>query len=199
MTIELPPMKGQQNKLDGDSHPSNMKQLTTRKVEVKQAASNIHLLNYALRNEDGTLNFPFAKHKRWMHWAQNMVERHRHIEQSRVCVETDYFKNMTNEQLEEIVKGNGQELRNMMQKMYTYAANVNGSPSYLYKERKRLEHLMSTKGMCSLWFTLTAADNHWNDLHRLLRNGRDEPQGNEVEKAKVRRRLVRQNPHIVDE
>ena len=58
---------------------------------------------------------------------------------------------------------------------------------------------MDLKGMCTMWFTLTTADNHWNELHQLLRNGRPEVDGSEKVKAIARRRLVRENPHIVDE
>ena len=134
-----------------------------------------------------------------MHWAQNMVERHQHYGQCRFFGDTEYVRGLSTADLKKIVRDNGREMKTLMSKMQTYSANINGSASYLYNNRKNLEYLMDIKGMCSMWFTLTAADNHWNELHRILRNGQPEPGGNEEEKARRRRKLVRENPHIVDE
>jgi hypothetical protein len=55
---------------------------------------------------------------------------------------------------------------------------------------------MEDHGTATIWFSASAADNHWNDLHQLL-NGGDEP-GDEVKKAAAQRNFVRDNPHIVD-
>jgi len=82
--------------------------------------------------------------------------------------------------------------------MQKFNANILGSNAYFHKSRGELEVLMEQEGMATLWFTLLAADNHWEDLHRLL-YGKDFPTSmTEQEKAKVRRKLVRENPHIVD-
>ena len=81
---------------------------------------------------------------------------------------TDFFKNLTNKELEKIVNEGGIKMKNMMQKMFTYSANVNGSLPYLHSQQKKREDLMLVKGMCSMWFTVTATDNHWSNLHRHL-------------------------------
>ena len=59
---------------------------------------------------------------------------------------------------------------------------------------------MESEGLPSIWFTFTAADNHWLDLFRLLKLDTAEYDAlrHEHEKAKYRRKLVRENPHIVD-
>ena len=53
--------------------------------------------------------------------------------------------------------------------------------------------------MPTTWFMLSAADNHWLDLNKIIYGDRPMPSFmNEFEKAKRRRELVRDNPHLVD-
>jgi hypothetical protein len=57
------------------------------------------------------------------------------------------------------------------------------------------------EGICTFWFTCSAADNHWKDLFRLILGDAEclsYENKNEEEKAALRRKLWRQNPHIVD-
>ncbi|CAJ1945758.1 unnamed protein product [Cylindrotheca closterium] len=56
-------------------------------------------------------------------------------------------------------------LNNVMSKMQMYNGQVLGSGAYFFRNRKQLEALMQAEGMPTLWFTFTAADNHWFDLH----------------------------------
>ena len=60
---------------------------------------------------------------------------------------------------------------------------------------------MAQEGMCTLWFTFSAADNHWVDLLELLM-GDDIARAYDIktdkEKAVMRRERRRKNPHIVD-
>ena len=42
-----------------------------------------------------------------------------------------------------------------------------GSDAYFSNARKDLEALMEGKGMPTLWFTFSAADNYWTDLHEI--------------------------------
>ena len=53
--------------------------------------------------------------------------------------------------------------------------------------------------MCTTWFTFSAADNHQLDVNKLIFGDREILEfANEYEKAKWRRKLVRNNQHIVD-
>eukprot|EP00978_Attheya_sp_CCMP212_P045446 scaffold346934_cov67-Attheya_sp.AAC.1 len=58
--------------------------------------------------------------------------------------------------------------------MQKYNSNVTGSAAYFYKKRCELEALIDVKGMPTMWFTLSAADNHWVDLHTCM-YGSDRP------------------------
>ena len=52
--------------------------------------------------------------------------------------------------------------------MQTFNANIVGSNAYFWNKKKELEALMDQEGICTMWFTLSAADKHWVDLDRLL-------------------------------
>ena len=83
--------------------------------------------------------------------------------------------------------------------MQKFNANIAGSNAYFVKRRKELEALMEQEGMCTTWFTLSAADNHWLDLNKIIYGDREIPVfATEAEKSAWRRNLVRNNPHIVD-
>jgi hypothetical protein len=84
--------------------------------------------------------------------------------------------------------------------MNAFNANILGSNAYFYKKKKELEAIMEAKGMSTVWFTFSAADNHWDDLFRMLYQGQDPPSfdGDEEEAAKWRRKIIKRNPHIVD-
>jgi ATP-dependent DNA helicase PIF1 len=84
--------------------------------------------------------------------------------------------------------------------MQMYNSNITGSKAYFHKRRIELESLMESCGMPTMWFTLSCADNHWEDLHRILVGLNNYPEActTQKKKAEHRRKLVRDNPHIVD-
>ena len=52
--------------------------------------------------------------------------------------------------------------------MQTYNSNIVGSNAYFNGKRCELEILLDQEDPCTIWYTLSAADNHWIDLHKLL-------------------------------
>jgi hypothetical protein len=87
----------------------------------------------------------------------------------------------------------------MLGRMQAYNGNINGSNAYFFGHKGKLEALMEQEGMSTIWFTLSAANNHWDDLHKLVMDGVRHPAFlTEEDKAKYRRKLVRVYPHIVD-
>ena len=53
--------------------------------------------------------------------------------------------------------------------------------------------------MSTFLFSFSAADNHWLDLHKIITGSDYDPfTDNELKNAKILRKLVRENPHIVD-
>lgn len=111
---------------------------------------------------------------------------------------------MSPSDISSVISTGGEELQKLLGLMHSYNANVNGSPQYLFKKRKLLENLIEQKGICTEWFTLSMADNHWQDLHQLiLRDRKGRPTefptfSSFREEASWKRKLVRMNPHLVD-
>ena len=81
---------------------------------------------------------------------------------------------MTEEELKNLIDKGGDEFAALLGRMQKYNANILGSNAYFHKKKKELEALMEQEGMCTMWFTLSAADNHWIDLFCLI-HVEDEP------------------------
>ncbi len=59
----------------------------------------------------------------------------------------------------------------IMKRMTAYSGNITGSYSYWYKRRSELEATIEQKECATIFFTFSYADNHWNDLHKLMPGG----------------------------
>ena len=180
----------------------------SRSVNVSTTVAIKHYLHISVYNPTTNMNFyPFAKHLRWMHWGQNMAERHRYLGQRKVFLRRNTrFENMSEENLRNIVFNKSDEYNDLIRSMQVYNANIVGSNSYFYKRRKELEALMECKGMPTAWFTFSAADNHWHDLHKLIYSNDDVYYNNiayndldELQKLRFRVNTIRDYQHIVDE
>ena len=101
--------------------------------------------------------------------------------------------NLTISELKSIINsGNSMQL---LQRMSAYSSNVTGCDSYWHKRRCELEATFEQKPPATVFFTFSYADNHWNDLHRLM------PQyfGNDnTIKDQSKYQDVIANPHLVD-
>ena len=124
--------------------------------------------------------YPFLKNQRFVHFVQNMVERRRLFSQRSVWLKKQpKFSSLSED-------------------------DVNGSNRYLYKKRNLLEKLNEQHGLCTTWFTLSMADNHWHDMHEMLncnKVGRPIPfwTFSTIDaENKQKRKIVRNNPHLVD-
>jgi hypothetical protein len=172
-----------------------------REHDVSMTDTNKHLLKYCV-SIDGAYKYPFSEHITWMHWAQNTAERHRHNSQKSVYLNKNpEDDNLTEEELIAMVNERGPKLEKLIGRMQIFNANICGSNAYFNKKRRELNALIEQEGMCTLWFTFSAADNHWKDLFRLILGDSESfryHNKNEKEKAALRRQLRRQSPHIVD-
>ena len=80
----------------------------------------------------------------------------------------------------------------LVKHIYKYVPNITGSDPYWFTRRRELIAQENQEGLSgTLFFTFSAADNHWRKLMELL----DVPENAPIE---VRRDAVRRNPHIVD-
>ena len=174
-----------------------------REIKISKREAAQHLLWYAVKKVDKHgkeipgYYYPFASHSRWPYWVQNTIERHRVLSQKNIYLDRNpEDKTMTAEDVQKIIETNDTDkIRGMVARMQMFSANITGSDAYFSKHRKELEACMDHKKMATVWYTFSMADNHWYDLHLL---SGEEHKGNESEKAKKRRKWVRENQHIVD-
>ena len=185
-------------------------------VNIKNARTHLEDANtnqqnrlphvYNERDNPSPWIYPFVQHERFVHWIQNLVERHRASGQRSFWIgKNDRFANLSNENLLEIINERGVRYNELLGSMQSFNANINGCPQYLFQKRKLLEAMIDQLGMPTIWFTFSMADNHWADLHELLQRdntGRptqppDFRQSVQAE-ASWKRKVVRENPHIVD-
>ena len=92
----------------------------------------------------------------------------------------------------------------IIKRMSAYAANINGSDSYWSNRRSELEATFEQKAPDTVFFTFSYADNHWEDLHRLMRRhfnvslkNLETPTTQETVKNSKYQDVIN-NPHLVD-
>jgi len=172
---------------------------TDRKVAVTRNHANKHLLWYCVKLEDGSFYYPFADDERWMAYAQTTDEKERLRQQKRVWFKNNpRFGHLSMEDLLQRAKDEPTFIFELMSSMIAYNGNILGSDAFFLQHRNDLETLIEQEGAPTMWYTLTAADNHWCDLFKCSGQTYD-PSWTEKEKADARRKFVRRNPHIVDE
>lgn len=163
-----------------------------RLLAVSEQDATAHLLRYAEPDpcEPGTMWYPFAEHARFKFWMLDRIRRHRIIQQSSVFLRQNPEEaTLTVEELKQkLAEGT---CDNLLSKMHLYTANVTGSDSYWHARRCELEAIFEQKKPATIFFTMSFADNHWPDLHRLL------PTGENVD-AKTKRMAAIRYSHLCD-
>ena len=84
--------------------------------------------------------------------------------------------------------------------MQTFNSNITGSNSYFWSKKRELEALMNQESLPTSWFTFSAAENHWVDLHKLLYGkGSYLPNLNEpIANVRWKNKMCLKFPHLVD-
>ena len=79
--------------------------------------------------------YPFVKNDRFIHWMQNATECHRAYGQRSFWITKNAeYSTMTTDEVENIIRGGGDDLKQLLASMQSFNANINGSPQYLYKK-----------------------------------------------------------------
>lgn len=145
------------------------------------------------REKNENWNYRFAKHPRFSYWALNMLQRSQILQQIGTFLKQNPGEqHLTVEQLRDMITNNSSDV--LLSKLSRYIANITGSDAYWYRAKEELKAIIQYAGPPTFFFTLSAADMHWPDLHVLLGSNvtnNDNP-------SEVRRQNVINNPHIVD-
>ena len=122
-----------------------------REVPVSEADAFRHLMKYGEKDEDGKMTWRFASHPRFTHWANNRLQRHRLLGQSKVFLErTPEVAQLTLEELRE--RSRGPQAHHLLNQMYRFGANLTGSDQYWYRKRGELEAIFNQEGAATMLF-----------------------------------------------
>ena len=173
--------------LNGKGDPT----VTARLRDVSLAAAAKHLVRFSVFSPiRGGYMYPFVEHERFSGWIEDMVQRHRVLQQANFCLQQNRdLHSTTIDELSTMLR-NG-TAPDLVQRIYKYTANVTGSDPYWFSRRRELTAQANQEGLAGvMFFTLSAADNHWQPLMRLLNVADDAP-------IAVRKKAVMENPHVV--
>ena len=99
----------------------------------------------SLYNEEQNMTwiYPFVQNDCFIHFIQNNVECHRYFGQHSFWLyKNSDYSIMTNTNISDLIQGGGEPLDQLLYSIQSFNKNVNGSPQYIYKNRKRLENLI---------------------------------------------------------
>ena len=171
---------------NGDADPTNPAILR----EVSFAGKVKHLIKYG-RKLGNKWTFPFSSHPRFSYWALNMIQRKRMLQQASVFIKQNPGEaHLTSEELRQLVESNN--VSALLSKVFRYATNITGTPSYWHKVRSDMKAVITQVGPLTFFFTFSAADMHWPELDALFGDGID------MTISETRQNNVLNNPHIVD-
>ena len=171
---------------DGSGDPTNPS--THRNVHFHEKIK--HLLKFA-EKKNGKWHYRFANHLRFPYWALKMIQRKRTPDQCSIYLKQNPGDaHLTFDELRQMAFGDNSA--NLLSQMSRYVANIPGTASYWHKIREDLKATITHVGPPTFFFTFSAADMHWPELHSLFGApaGQIDPQ--------ERRFNVINNPHIVD-
>ena len=96
-----------------------------------------------------------------------MKQRHQLLSQANIYLKQNPENaNLTAEELKEMI-GHMCAIQ-LMNRVQRCAAKVQGTSQYWYQRCQELQALIEQKGPPTLFWTVSAADSYWPDLHRLI-------------------------------
>ena len=152
---------------------------------------DVHLSDYfkhLLLYKDGR----FARHRRFPWFMFNTLQRHRTFSQSRIFVKQNHdASRLTVPDIQRLLNDGDHSLAlNMMR----YGAGLRGTRAYWLARRRELLDMIRIRGSPHLFFTLSAADLQWADLHRHM--PMEVPEADDPTGKRQRRAALNNNPHI---
>ena len=172
--------------------PTN--QATLRNVSFQDRIK--HLLKFS-EYVNGKRIYRFASHPRFAYWSLNMIQRKRTLEQSGIFLKQNPSEaHLTVDELRDMACNNSAS--QLMAKMSRYIANILGSNPYWHKVKEDLKAVITSKGASTIFFTFSAADMYWPDLHDLFDIGHQHECHWHEMTNEERRQNVINNPHLVD-
>ncbi len=137
----------------------------------------------------------FARHPRFPWFAFNTLQRHRTRDQARIFVRQQHdAAGLTADDIRTMLQEGDETLAN---RMIRYGAQLRGTRAYWLARRAELIDTIRLKGSPHAFFTLTAADLQWPDLHQHLPHEINVPEGDANAERRQRRLALNRNPNLV--
>ncbi|CAM9191521.1 unnamed protein product, partial [Pylaiella littoralis] len=180
-----------------DGHGDPFSGVRLRKVSVIDTLT--HLMRFADMPAEGSGEAPryrFASHRTFAYWCLNIRMRAQAKEQTRV------FLSRNSEHVElPLGQVGAREIQQLVGSATRWTANVSGTDGYWLVRGGELEDAVDQLDCPSVFFTNSAADHHWRDMHRLFPQAGEEPAPGDpaaVRPLSERHRALIDNPHIAD-
>lgn len=163
----------------GDFHQPRI-----RKVELGEYFTHL------MRFRDGR----FARHQLFPWFAFNTLQRQRTFAQSKIFVRQNHDAGrMTAMELRDLLEEGDERIAH---NMIRYGAKLRGTRAYWSQRRYELMDMIRVIGTPHLFFTFSAADLQWPDLHQHMPSELDIPPEDERGRKQQRRLALERNPHI---
>jgi hypothetical protein len=166
----------------------------SRQCSISFSESFKHLISFGecINNK---FVWRFATHPRFMYWALNMKQRHQLLSQANVYLrQHPNDATLTLMQLRNMVDKSTSE--QLMSRLHKYASKVQGTKQYWYQRSLELKALIHTKGAPTFFWTVSAADTYWPELHINLLPNDHSSCAQMTHSMKIK--AVIDNPHITD-
>ena len=150
-----------------------------------------HLMKYGEVADNNHRLWRFASHPRFPYWGLNMKQRHQLLSQANIYMQQ--HPEDANLTVEEMKTRIGQlSSDQLMKRLQRYAAKIQGSSQYWFQRYLELKALLEQMGPPTFFWTVSAADCHWPELHDLLTHRSNPPTHSD------RIQAIIDQPHLTD-
>ena len=176
---------------DGKGDPTNVLRGEHFHERITLCEAFKHLVKFAEKDSaTGEYRYRFAANERFMFYSYDLRRRHSALDLAKVYQKKHpNASHMTVDDLR-VMMADDSKRAALLAGVETYIANVPNTTGYWKQRRRQLLALFAQEGPGTVFWTVSAADNHWDDLHRHI-----SPAGSSFT---ARHKNVVANPHIVD-
>jgi len=158
----------------------------SRTRSVTLAAYAKHMLKY----KDGR----FGRHPLFRYYVFNRIMRDQALSATRfLCNQSDESR-LSLDELNDLIGGNRGE--QFLNKIVRHARKIKGTRPYWRQMRNELTAYAENIDKGSLFFTLSAADLQWYDLHAHMPQFNEYKAADETQRYRIASRNLNENPHI---
>lgn len=134
---------------------------------VSLADAHKHLIKYAEKSSGNQWHWRFSNHPCFPYWGLNVKQCSQLPSQGNIYLQQHpEDANLTIDDMKSMI---GQlSAEQLMHRLQRYAAKVQGTSQYWFQCYLKLRALLEQKGSPTFFWTVSAADCHWPELHSLL-------------------------------